>query len=318
MAAEVPPRPAPPPPTCSIVETRVYRGAQHLVLRARRSTSSSTSACLEDYPTDTLPGFTDRLVELLPGLERHTCSHGRRGRLRRAAARGHLARPRRRARRAAAADGGRPRPAPRQDPRGQGPARASTTSSTATPTRTVGLAAGRLAVRLVNHLVAARRRASTSPTELDAFLTPGRAHGLRPVDRGHPRGGGQPRHPVHPAQQRPPWCSSARACTQQRIRATMTSKTGALAVDIAGDKDLTTKLLGSAGLPVPKQETVRTAARRGRGGPADRLPGRRQAARRQPRPRGVPRPAERRRGRRRPSTSPRPSRGAATSSSSRS
>ena len=46
---------------------------------------------------------------------------------------------------------------------------------------------------------------------------------------------------------------------QQRIRATMTSKTGALAVDIAGDKDMTTKLLGSAGLPVPKQETVRSA-----------------------------------------------------------
>ena len=31
----------------------------------------------------------------------------------------------------------------------------------------------------------------------------------------------------------------------------MTSKTGALAVDIASDKDLTAKLLGSAGLPVP-------------------------------------------------------------------
>ncbi|WP_230209287.1 cyanophycin synthetase [Nostocoides sp. HKS02] len=45
----------------------------------------------------------------------------------------------------------------------------------------------------------------------------------------------------------------------QRIRATMTSKTGALAVDIASDKDMTTRLLASAGLPVPKQETVRTA-----------------------------------------------------------
>ena len=46
---------------------------------------------------------------------------------------------------------------------------------------------------------------------------------------------------------------------QQRIRATMTSRTSALAVDIAGDKDMTTKLLASAGLPVPKQETVRSA-----------------------------------------------------------
>ena len=39
----------------------------------------------------------------------------------------------------------------------------------------------------------------------------------------------------------------------------MTSATSAIAVDIASDKDLTTKLLGAAGLPVPKQESVRTA-----------------------------------------------------------
>ena len=45
---------------------------------------------------------------------------------------------------------------------------------------------------------------------------------------------------------------------QQRIRATMTSKTSALAVDIAGDKKMTNSLLGSAGLPVPRSEVVRT------------------------------------------------------------
>ena len=38
----------------------------------------------------------------------------------------------------------------------------------------------------------------------------------------------------------------------------MTSLTSSLAVDIASDKDLTTKLLGAAGLPVPKQESVRS------------------------------------------------------------
>ena len=45
----------------------------------------------------------------------------------------------------------------------------------------------------------------------------------------------------------------------KRIRATMTSATSAIAVDVASDKDLTTRLLGAAGLPVPKQESVRTA-----------------------------------------------------------
>ena len=45
----------------------------------------------------------------------------------------------------------------------------------------------------------------------------------------------------------------------KRIRATMTSATSAIAVDVASDKDLTTRLLGAAGLPVPKQESVRSA-----------------------------------------------------------
>ena len=38
----------------------------------------------------------------------------------------------------------------------------------------------------------------------------------------------------------------------------MTSKTSALAVDIAGDKDVTRQLLASAGLPVPRGEIVRS------------------------------------------------------------
>ncbi len=83
----------------------------------------------------------------------------------------------------------------------------------------------------------------------------------------------------------------------QRIRATMTSRTGALAVDIASDKDLTAKLLGSAGLPVPKQEAVRTLRGTIDAAQAHRLPRRRQAARRQPRPRRLPQPPERRGGR---------------------
>ena len=46
---------------------------------------------------------------------------------------------------------------------------------------------------------------------------------------------------------------------QQRIRATMTSRTSALAVDIAGDKKMTNQLLAAAGLPVPRSEVVRDA-----------------------------------------------------------
>ena len=45
---------------------------------------------------------------------------------------------------------------------------------------------------------------------------------------------------------------------QQRIRATMTSRTSAIGVDIASDKSLTNRLLDSAGLPVPRAEVVDT------------------------------------------------------------
>jgi cyanophycin synthetase len=45
---------------------------------------------------------------------------------------------------------------------------------------------------------------------------------------------------------------------QQRIRATMTSATSAIAVDIASDKKMTNQLLAAAGLPVPRNEVVRT------------------------------------------------------------
>ena len=67
-----------PAPDLQIVETRVYRGANvwsydrsiHLVVDL---------GSLEEFPTNTLPGFTDELLRLLPGLREHSCSRGRRG-----------------------------------------------------------------------------------------------------------------------------------------------------------------------------------------------------------------------------------------------
>ena len=67
-----------PSPDLSILETRVYRGANvwsydkaiHLVVDL---------GSLEEFPTNTLGGFTDNLLALLPGLREHSCSRGRRG-----------------------------------------------------------------------------------------------------------------------------------------------------------------------------------------------------------------------------------------------
>jgi cyanophycin synthetase len=121
----------------------------------------------------------------------------------------------------------------------------------------VGLAAGTLAVRLVNHLVRAEEGFDFTE-ELDVFLRRAQRTAFGPstaaileeaVSRDIP----------YIRLNSASFVQLGQGVHAQRIRATMTSKTGALAVDIAGDKDMTTRLLGSAGLPVPKQETVRTA-----------------------------------------------------------
>jgi cyanophycin synthetase len=47
--------------------------------------------------------------------------------------------------------------------------------------------------------------------------------------------------------------------SQQRLRASITGKTSQIAVDLAGNKNLTKKLLAAAGLPVPAGVVVRSA-----------------------------------------------------------
>src|SRR6188508_369164 len=67
-----------PAPDLQIVETRVYRGANvwsydraiHLVVDL---------GSLEEFPTNTLPGFTENILQMLPGLREHSCSRGKRG-----------------------------------------------------------------------------------------------------------------------------------------------------------------------------------------------------------------------------------------------
>ena len=48
---------------------------------------------------------------------------------------------------------------------------------------------------------------------------------------------------------------------QQRIQATVTGRTSYIAVELAQDKEETNKILGNCGLPVPRQELVRTVER---------------------------------------------------------
>ena len=244
-----------PLPELSILETRVYRGANiwsydkaiHLVVDL---------GVLEEYPTNTIPGFTDDLLDALPGLREHSCSRGRRGgfveRLTEGTWLGHVAE------HTALA---------LQQVVGHDIRRGKTRQVRGHKGRyniifgyvdeQVGLAAARLAVRLVNHLVEADPDFDWEQ-ELDQFILRAQRTAFGPstqaiLDEAVSRDIPWIRLNQHSLVQ------LGQGVHAKRIRATMTSETSSIAVDIASDKDLTTRLLGAAGLPVPKQESVRTA-----------------------------------------------------------
>src|SRR6476659_9498185 len=242
-------------PDLSIVETRVYRGANvwsydkaiHLVVDL---------GSLEEFPTDKLSGFTEHLLQMLPGLREHSCSRGRRGgfveRLNEGTWLGHVAE------HVALA---------LQQVVGHDIRRGKTRAVKGEKGRyniiygyvdeQVGLEAGRLAVRLVNHLVKADPDFDFEE-ELDAFILRAQRTAFGPstqaiIDEAVSRDIPWIRLNKHSLVQ------LGQGVHAKRIRATMTSETSSIAVDIASDKDLTTRLLGAAGLPVPKQDSVRTA-----------------------------------------------------------
>jgi len=241
-------------PDLTILETRVYRGpnywsydkAVHLLVDL---------GSLEEWPSNTLLGFTDRLLELLPGLAEHGCSTGRRGgfvdRLREGTWLGHVAE--HVALQLQREAGGEQR---RGKTRGAGH-RGRYNVIYGYGDEKVGVAAGRLAVRLLNHLV------EPDPTfdfqaEVERFILTAERVAFGPstqalLDEAASRDIPFIRLNDYSLVQ------LGQGVWQQRIRATMTSKTASLAVDVAGDKELTSRLLAAAGLPVPRSVAVRSA-----------------------------------------------------------
>ncbi len=254
MATERPTPAQPASPDLAILESRVYRGpniwsyeqAIHLVVDL---------GGLEDHPTNTIDGFTDSLLDLLPGLAGHTCSRGVAGgfveRLREGTWLGHVTEHiSLQVQKEAGHD------LRRGKTRGVKGRRGVYNVVYGFVDERVGLAAGQLAVRLVNHLVQSEPDFDFG-AELDLFLAQAERTAFGPSTSAI----------LEEAVSRDiPWIrlnehslvQLGQGVHAQRIRATMTSMTGALAVDIAGDKGLTTKLLASAGLPVPRSEAVRS------------------------------------------------------------
>jgi cyanophycin synthetase len=255
QATDVVDGPDGPRPELAITETRIYRGANiwsyekaiHLVVDL---------GCLEQWPTDRLPTFTERLLGLLPGLRNHSCSRGRRGgfveRLTEGTWLGHVS---------------EHVALQLQQEVGHDLRRGKTRQVPGEHGRynvifgyvdeNVGMAAGRLAVRLINHLVQAEPDFDFEQ-ELESYIVGAERTAFGPstqaiIDEAVSRDIPWIRLNQHSLVQ------LGQGVHQRRIRATMTSHTSSIAVDVAGDKDLTSRLLSAAGLPVPRAESVRTA-----------------------------------------------------------
>jgi cyanophycin synthetase len=246
-----------PAPTLRILETRVLRGPNYWA-REPVVRMLVDLGVLEQFPSDEIPGFNDALIALLPTLEDHACSLGRRGgfitRLRDGTWAGHVAEHVALEFQLLAGTDVRHGKTRSAGPVGQ------YNCIYEYREEQVGLEAGRMAVRLVNHLVA--------PDDPEVFFdfAPELERLIRIAER--QAFGPSTQALIDEAVSRDiPFIRLDRhslvqfghGVYQKRIRATMTSLTSAIGVDIASNKSLTNQLLDSAGLPVPRAEVVTSA-----------------------------------------------------------
>jgi cyanophycin synthetase len=214
---------------------------------------------LEEHPSATIPGFVDGLVELLPSLEEHGCSHGAHG--------GFLRRLRE--------DGGTwmghilehvaielqnlaGMPVTFGKTRGTGEHGCYHVVYEYEEAR-CGHAAGELALRLLHHLLPEPLRPGIEidedfhfPDELEHMIRRAQRRAFGPSTSSL----------VRCAESRDiPWLrlneyslvQFGMGRNQQRIQATITSETRHIGVEIASDKEMTNQILSDIGLPVPKQ-----------------------------------------------------------------
>ncbi|HEX9122156.1 MAG TPA: cyanophycin synthetase [Actinomycetota bacterium] len=241
-------------PDLTIVHARVFRGPNYYSYDPAIKLLVDLGS-LEHYPSNTIEGFTEGLLDMLPGVGEHSCSRGHSGgfreRLIEGTWAGHIAEH-------IAIELQRESGAHvyRGKTRGAGePGRYNVIYGYWE--EQVGLAAGRIAVRLVNHLVRPDP-AFDLVAELESLILLAERRAFGPSTQAILDEAASRDIPYLRLNDQS-LVQLGQGKYQQRIRATITSMTSALAVDIAGDKKLTTQLLAAAGLPVPKNEVVRTA-----------------------------------------------------------
>lgn len=243
-----------------LLETRVYRGPSPYGYRPLIRLTLDLES-LEESPSDTLPGFNDKLLAGVPTLQEHGCSYGEPGgfirRLRDGTWFGHITE----------------HVALEFQCLAGTPVTYGKTRSTGRPgvyhvvysfeDERVGRRAGELALRYLCSLLPEGHPDRVFPApmleqEIEELARLAERVALGPSTRSI----------VEEAKKRgiPTLRLNNQSLVQlgwgvhqQRIQATVTSRTKHIAVDIAQDKSLTASLLERAGLPVPKHERADTA-----------------------------------------------------------
>jgi cyanophycin synthetase len=255
-----------------VAETRVYRGPSPYGYRPVIRLTVDLEE-LEQYPSGELPNFNARLVELIPTLQEHGCSYGEPGgfirRLNeqnvegtRGTWLGHVAEHVALEIQCLAGTPvsyGKTRSVPGQ------PGVYYVIYSYAE--EQVGIEAGELALKLVRSLLPTDFPSALPAEELSSFDFARELDGL--IERAQEIAlGPTTASLVEEARRRD--IPAIRLDTQslvqlgwgkyqQRIRASVTDRTGNIAVETASDKELTIKLLGDVGIPVPRHQLARSA-----------------------------------------------------------
>ncbi len=212
---------------------------------------------LEDRPTNKIPGFYEHLTELLPSLYDHGCSVGRPGgflqRMREGTWMGHVLEH-------VALE--------LQNLAGAEVIRGKTRTTDERGVynvvyqyqqEDVGIAAGELGVRLLNHLIYGEEPEFDFVQEMEERvirLAERLAYGPSTgaiVSEAERRG-----IPVLRLDPRRSLVQLGHGKYQKRVWATVTSASPNIAVDIASNKELTNRLLQDVGIPVPRGTVVRT------------------------------------------------------------
>ncbi|MDB5659031.1 MAG: cyanophycin synthetase, partial [Cypionkella sp.] len=253
------------PQPMQLLGTRVFRGP-HLYSQTPMIRFEIDLGALEERPTTTLDGFVEALLMRLPGLANHGCSYGEPGgfvrRMREGTWLGHVIE-----HVALELQTGVGMPVSRGKTRGVKGRLGVYNVMFAYVDEAVGLAAGRLAMRLVDELLPAELQGVVGLGDLPATLDDGFAdlrevaarRALGPTTRSLMKEAERRNIPARRLDD-DSLIMFGQGIHRKRIRASCSDLTSQIGTDIAADKDLTKQLLDDANLPVPKGELVTTEA----------------------------------------------------------